>query len=231
MDQFFSLRSPNVIVGDMYHFINLIIIILLVASVIYFRKNVKKYSEVVMAGVLFAVIFQWLLGNAFLIYAGYLTLEESLPLHICRLVGLLIIIQFFARKNWLDQVIFYWGLFAYGAFIYPVDISRVTHVTGVTFLMLHSLNVLFPLIRYFTSGFIPSFKGAVTASLLFALYLPVMALVNRWLDSNYFYIERRPFFHEMGNLTYFLVNLFGVIISILIIGYIFERITKKLRGT
>lgn len=229
MDQFFSFGSPLVTIGDIYHFTYLVIIVVLVIATVYFRNSIKKYEKAVMIGILLITILQWVVGNAYHVYFGTYTLEESLPLHICRLVCLLIIIQFFLRKNWLDQVIFFWGLFAYGAFIYPVDISRPTHITGITFLILHSLNVLFPLIRYFTVGFLPTFKGSMIASALFAVYLPAMAVTNRWLDSNYFYIEDRPFFHDMGNLTYFLVNLIGVCVSFLIIGWIFQRMTYKLQ--
>lgn len=230
MERFFSAVRPIVTMGGIHHFIYLVIIVALLLFIITFRRQLRTHEKVIMAGILVIAILQRILSFTYFAYIDAYTLAESLPLHICRLVCILIIIQFFLKKDWLDQVIFFWGLFAYASFIYPVDISPPTHVMGITFVILHSLNILFPLVRHFTAGFMPSFKGSVIAAALFAVYLPLMAIFNEWTGGNYFYMVERPFFYDMADVPYFLINFFGVCTAFLLIGLIFSVLTKNISG-
>lgn len=227
MDQFFSAVRPMITIGGLDHFIYLVIIIALTAITIIFRDSIKTHEGKVMAVILIIALLQRILSLVYYVSIGEYTLGESLPLHICRLVCILIIVQFFVRKAWLDQLIFFWGVFAYASFIYPADISPLTHILGVTFVILHSLNILFPLIRHYTVGFMPTFKGAALAAFLFVIYLPLMAMFNVWTNGNYFYLVERPFLHGMGDVPYFFINLFGVCIGFLIIGGVFSVMTGK----
>ncbi|MGY3771591.1 TIGR02206 family membrane protein [Tetragenococcus solitarius] len=226
MEQFFSAARPEIAIGGKDHFLYLFIIIILFILLVSFRHQLKAHKKAVMLTTLILALLQRGLSFTYFIYIREYTLAESLPLHICRLVCLLIIFQFFLRKDWLDQLIFFWGLFAYGSFIYPIEISPLTHVMGVTFVLLHSLNLLFPLVRYFTVGFIPSFKGSIIASVAFAIYLPTVAVFNAWAGGNYFYLVERPFFYTMAELPYFFINLIGVCLAFLTIGIIFQFIAK-----
>lgn len=227
MEQFFNAVRPIITIGGFDHFIYLFIIVNLFIITIRCRNSIRKYSNRVMFGILVIALLQRILSIDYYIYIENYTLGESLPLHICRLVCILIIIQFFIRKDWLDQLIFFWGIFAYASFIYPDDISPLTHILGVTFVLLHSLNILFPLIRYYTVGFVPTFRGAGVSAAIFIIYLPTMVLLNFWTDGNYFYLSERPFLHNMNNIPYFLINLFGVCIGFLVIGALFSVINKK----
>lgn len=178
MNQFFSAVQPEIIVGGTEHFLYLSIIIGLFIFIISFRHQFKLHEKTIMIGILVLALLQRGLSFVYFVYIGEYTLAQALPLHICRLVCLLIIAQFFLRKDWLDQVIFFWGLFAYASFIYPVEISPLTHIMGITFVLLHSLNVLFPVVRHFTTGFTPSFKGSVIAAVSFTVYLPMVNLIS-----------------------------------------------------
>lgn len=226
MEQFFNGARPEITIGGKDHFLYLFIIIALFILLFCYQRQVKIHEKTVMRVVLLLALIQRGLSLTYFIYIGEYTLAESLPLHICRLVCLFIIFQFFLRKDWLDQIIFFWGLFAYASFVYPVDISPLTHVMGVTFVLLHSLNILFPLVRHFAVGFLPSFKGSVIATASFFVYLPVMIGFNSWSGGNYFYLVERPFFYNMPNIPYFLLNLFGVCLAFLTIGFIFDKVTK-----
>ncbi|AYW47466.1 TIGR02206 family membrane protein [Tetragenococcus koreensis] len=226
MDQFFNAARPEITIGGKDHFLYLFIIIALLTLLFCYQRQVKIYEKTVMWIVLLLALIQRGLSLAYFISIGEYTLAEALPLHICRLVCLFIILQFFLQKDWLDQIIFFWGLFAYASFVYPVEISPLTHVMGITFVLLHSLNILFPLVRYFTVGFVPSFRGSLLAVVLFAIYLPLVAVFNELTDGNYFYLVERPFFHNMASLPYFLLNFFGVSIAFLMVGLVFDKIGK-----
>src|SRR5699024_11520297 len=92
---------------------------------------------------------------------------------------LFIILQFFIKKDVLDQMIFYWGIFAYASFIYPVGISSPFHMLGISFFILHTLIILYPMLRHLVTGFYPTVKGAIVSSVFFMIYITLMHLLNK----------------------------------------------------
>lgn len=230
MSQFFNPVPPVITIGSTEHFIYLAVIVVIITLIIRFRKLIKQHTNTVMMMVLFTAIIQRILSNIYYVFIVGYPIEEALPLYICRLVCLFIILQCFIRNKWLDQLIFYWGLFAYGSFIYPVDISSPVHITGITFLILHGLIITFPLIRYYTSGFIPNIKGALLSAGLFLIYMPLVVWFSRRVDGNYFYTEQRPFLHDLSDTGYLLFNLIGVCTGFLIVALMFTGVKKMFQG-
>lgn len=226
MTQFFHPVPPVITIGSTEHFIYLAVIIMMITLIICFRSYIKQHVKMVMMMVLVTAVFQRVLSNIYYVFIVSYPIEEALPLYICRLVCLLIILQCFIRNKWLDQLIFYWGLFAYGSFIYPVDISSPAHITGITFLILHGLIISFPLIRYYTTGFVPNIKGALLSAGMFLIYMPLVVWFSRRVDGNYFYTEQRPFLHEWSDAGYLLFNLIGVCTGFLIAGLIFTGVKR-----
>lgn len=224
MQSFLDPNAQMVQIGDFNHVIYLLGISIILFLLFKFRTWIKEKSGRVMLGILIFAVVQRIVSVSYYVLAGEFTVTDSLPLHICRAVCYLIIIQFFVKQKWLDQVIFYFGLFAYASFIYPVDISPALHMLGISFFMLHSLIIVYPIIRYFTNGFVPSLKGAFQSAILFAVYLTGMQLLNNAIGSNYFYTEDRPFMHDLSDPLYFFVNMFGIGLGFVIVSLILSFI-------
>ncbi len=220
MQSFLDPNAQMVQIGDFNHVIYLLGISIIMFLLFKFRHQIKENSVRVMFGILIFAVVQRIVSVSYYIIVGEFTVTDSLPLHICRLVCYLIIIQFFVKRKWLDQVIFYFGLFAYASFIYPVGISPALHMLGISFFMLHSLIIVYPIIRYFTNRFVPSLRGALQSAILFAVYLTGMQLLNNTIGSNYFYIEDRPFMHDLSDPVYFFLNMFGIGIGFVIVALI-----------
>lgn len=220
MQSFLDPNAQMVQIGDFNHVIYLLGISIIMFLLFKFRHQIKENSVRVMFGILIFAVVQRIVSVSYYIIVGEFTVTDSLPLHICRLVCYLIIIQFFVKRKWLDQVIFYFGLFAYASFIYPVGISPALHMLGISFFMLHSLIIVYPIIRYFTNRFVPSLRGALQSAILFAVYLTGMQLLNNTIGSNYFYTEDRPFMHDLSDPVYFFLNMFGIGIGFVIVALI-----------
>jgi hypothetical integral membrane protein (TIGR02206 family) len=234
MQSFLDPNAPLVQIGDMNHLMYLIGISVILFTVFTFRKQIKEYPKQVMLGILIVAVVQRIISASYYFIVGEFTVTDSLPLHICRVVCYLIIIQFFVRKPWLDQVIFYWGIFAYASFVYPVGISPAIHMLGISFFMLHSLIIIYPIIRSFINGFVPSIRGALQAAVTFAVYLTCMQLLNNAIGSNYFYTEDRPFLNDLSEPVYFFLNMFGIGIGFVIVALIIHLVinyfqAKKLK--
>lgn len=234
MHSFLDFNAPTVQIGDSNHIIYLVGISIVMFILFKFRHQITEHPKRVMLGVLIFAVVQRIVSVSYYVLAGEFTVTDSLPLHICRVVCYLIIIQFFVKQKWLDQVIFYFGIFAYASFVYPVGISPALHMLGISFFMLHSLIIVYPFIRYFTVGFVPTMKGAFQSAIIFSVYLTGMQLLNNAIGSNYFYTEDRPFFHDLSEPVYFFLNMFGIGIGFVIVSLIihlvinfFESKTKK----
>lgn len=224
MQSFLDPNAQMVQIGDYNHVIYLLGISIILFLLFRFNHQIKENPWHVMLGVLIFAVVQRIVSVSYYVIVGEFTVTDSLPLHICRVVCYLIIIQFFVKQKWLDQVIFYFGLFAYASFIYPVGISPALHMLGVSFFMLHSLIIVYPIIRYFTNGFVPSFRGAFQSAVLFAVYLTGMQLLNNAIGSNYFYTEDRPFMHDLSDPVYFFLNMFGIGLGFVIVALLISLI-------
>ncbi len=231
MQSFLDPNAQTVQIGDFNHVIYLAGISIILFLLFKFRNQIKENPVRVMLGILIFAVVQRIVSVSYYVIVGEFTVTDSLPLHICRVVCYLIIIQFFVKKKWLDQIIFYFGLFAYASFVYPVGISPALHMLGMSFFMLHSLIIVYPIIRYFTNGFVPSLRGAFQSAILFAVYLTGMQLLNNAIGSNYFYTEDRPFMHDLSDPVYFFLNMFGIglgfVIVALLIGLVINLFNSR----
>lgn len=226
MEYILSNELTTINVGDLSYFVYLISFILSIVLVIYFRNRLSKHVKAIYIFFLTVAIFQRVLINFWYVYNDIYTLDNSLPLQICRVVVWLIIIQFFVRKEILNHIIFYFGLFAAAAFVYPIGIFPFFNIAGIAFFIMHAINVLFPLVMYLIGKFRPSIKGALISSGLFTIYYLAMVYINDLLDANYFFTENRPFLHDLSLLNYSIINIVGTTLSFIVIAYIFKWIDR-----
>lgn len=229
MQTFVDPNAATIELGSLEHIIYLIGFALVIAFLIKNRWRVKKEPKKAMVIILSSAVLQRVLSVIYFVGFTDYSLTESLPLHICRLVCYLIIIQFFVNKAWLDQIIFYWGIFAYASFIYPVGISSPFHMLGVTFFILHSLIIVYPYIRYAIYGFVPNIKGAIISALGFMVYMTSAHLLNKLIGSNYFYTIDRPFWQDLGEFEYYIITLSGVMFGFVIVGILIQSVIPMFR--
>ena len=226
MDYILSNEVPTINHGDVSYFIYLLSFILSIVLVIYFRNHLRQHIKKVYIIFFLLAVFQRVLINFWYVYNDFYTLDNSLPLQICRVVVWLIIIQCILRTNILNHVIFYFGLFAAAAFIYPIGILPPYNIAGVAFFIMHAVNVLFPLVMYLVGEFKPSIKGALIASGLFAGYYLMMVFTNDITGGNYFFIEKRPFLHNLSLFHYSIINIVGTTLSFILVATIFKWIDR-----
>lgn len=229
MDWFFSSNIPNVEVFDVSYFTYLIGAILCAALIIYrrhwIRQNIQKTFIIFLA----LAVSQRILINVWYLINDIYTLENSLPFQICRVVVWLIIIQFFLRNKHLDQVIFYLGIFAIAAFIYPIGIFPFYNIAGIAFFIMHAINALYPLAMFVGGRFVPTYQGAILSALVFTGYYGLMLIINHFLEANYFFIHSRPFLHDLSLINYSLANILGTTAGFIVICFIIRFFIKRIK--
>lgn len=226
MNNFLTHDLPRVEVFDLSYFVYLITFFLLIVTVIYFRDAFQSKLKWVFISFFFLGLLQRFLILFWYNYNDLYTVTSSLPLQICRVVIWLIIIQCLFRIPILNHIIFYFGLFAAAAFFYPIGIWPFFNIAGMSFFILHAMNVIFPLIMYVSGEFKPSIKGALIASGAFVIYYVAMLIVNLKIDANYFFIMNRPFLNDLSLLNYSLINIVGTTISFIVVAILLKAITR-----
>lgn len=226
MDWFLDYDIPQVDIGDLSYFIYLTGFIGTIIAVIYFRESFKTRLKWVYLTFFLLGIFQRALIVFWYVYNDIYTLESSFPLQICRVVVWLIIIQCIIKKPILNHIIFYLGLFAAAAFFYPIGIWPFYNIAGIAFFIMHAMNVIFPLIMFFSGEFKPSIKGALIASVVFTGYYLLMLVINAQLDANYFFINSRPFLHDLSLTSYSLVNILGTTAAFIVVAIIMKALKR-----
>ncbi len=226
MDRVINPDTSFVEPGDFSYFSYIILLVFAFYVIYRLKFRISRNAQAVLFIFLLISLFQRVLINSWYLINDDYSTAYSLPFQICRVVIWLIIIQYFVRKDFLNQAIFYLGLFAYAAFIYPIGIHPVWHMAGWAFFILHASNVLFPFAMHYAVGFVPSLKGVFQAYLVFVVYFFFVYFLNPVVGGNYFFINDRPFFHEMGEAMYVTVNLAGTLTGFLAVYFIIRLIIK-----
>lgn len=226
MDRMINPDTPFIEPGDFSYFLYMILLAIAIYVIYRLRFKISRNTGRVLLVFLLISLSQRVMINFWYLINDDYSLAYSLPFQICRMVIWLIIIQFFARKDFLNQAIFYIGLFAYAAFIYPIGIHPAWHMAGWSFFILHGSNVIFPVAMHFAMGFVPSLKGVFQAYIVFVVYFFFVYFLNPIVGGNYFFINERPFFHDMGEFMYVTVNLAGTLIGFLGVYFIIRLVIK-----
>lgn len=120
------------------------------------------------------------------------------------------------------DVLFYFGLYAYGSFFYPSRVYPIYHMLGLSFLLNHLITILLPIFAAIAYDWRPKLSRFFYAYGWFLIYFIIVYLLNPLIDGNYFYLKYRPFFSDLPEVVYVpLVLIFTLLIFLL--GYSLYR--------
>ena len=186
----------------MDHLIYLLLFTAALASLILNRDRIRANRKWYSYGTLvLSILQQVLLYSWYFLEMGF-DLSESLPLHICRIASLLGIWYLLTKRSKVMDTMFYFGLYAYGSFLYPQRIYPVYHVIGISFIINHIITILLPWFAFIAYDWRPDFRGLIRSSVWFLIYFTFVYFLNPLIDGNYFYLKYRPFFQDWPDIIY-----------------------------
>ena len=186
----------------MDHLIYLLLFTAALASLILNRDRIRANRKWYSYGTLvLSILQQVLLYSWYFLEMGF-DLSESLPLHICRIASLLGIWYLLTKRSKVMDTMFYFGLYAYGSFLYPQRIYPVYHVIGISFIINHIITILLPWFAFIAYDWRPDFRGLIRSSVWFLIYFTFVYFLNPLIDGNYFYLKFRPFFQDWPDIIY-----------------------------
>ncbi|WP_186763898.1 TIGR02206 family membrane protein [Planomicrobium sp. CPCC 101079] len=227
MERFWSEDAAYLRPFDVNHWVYIAVLlavfILLVRKKAFVREKRKKISMIVLTVSLFQ---QVLLYTWYYFETGF-HLSVSLPLHISRISTLLGMVYLLTKNAKVMDILFYFSLFAYGSFLYPMRVYAIEHVMGQSFLINHIITLLLPYYARMAYGWKPAPFSFLKAYAAFLVYFAVVLIVNPLVDGNYFYLKFRPFFKNWPELAYNTTILVVVFAGFWGVYWIVERWTGK----
>jgi len=173
------------------------IAISIILSFLLFRFSKRSLSRKAQELVLHVLaIFISLTVISFHIYKirlGNYSLQTDLPLYLCSLLGLMIPIFTFYKRNWMYEILLFWIIAGTSQAIITPDIPIgfpsfeffrywIVHL-GLVVVILYATLVL---------NFKPTLKSVFKSILALQVYVVFMVIVNYLLSANYFYLFKKP---------------------------------------
>lgn len=208
MRHFFRHDVEPLVIGGADHRTYVAFYLTLLVLLLSARDLVRRRQELVRGVVVLVSLAQQLV-----MYGHHLARgdrwADALPLHICRICTLLGLVWLLTGQDWSMQLVFYFGLFAYGSLVYPYGIEPRDHIMGWSFVVNHSLTLLLPVHAAVVTGWRPTLRGLGGAYLAFLGFLAVAESTNRRTGGNYFYLNDRPILRSLPHRRYLAVTAAG----------------------
>lgn len=171
--------------------------------------------------------------HSYKISLGAYNLKTDLPLYLCSLLGLIIPIFTYYKKNWMYEILLFWIIAGTTQAIITPDIPIgypsfeffrywIVHL-GLVIVILYATLVL---------NYKPTLKSVFKSILALQVYVVFMILVNYVLDANYFYLNKKPesasLLDFMGEWPFYIIVGQLIIIPYFLLIYLpFHLVRKK----
>lgn len=227
MDRFWNEDAAFISPFDLQHLGYILIVVVLLGILLANRTKVKTHRKKVAKIVLVISVMQQIILYTWYVLEMGFDISESLPLHLSRITALLGVYFLITKNLKVLDIIFFFGLYAYGSFLYPQRVYEIVHIIGLSFLINHAITLLLPYFGYIAYGWRPSFKSLGRAYLWFVIYFFFVYFLNPLIDGNYFYLKYRPLFNDWPDYIYVPavlgVTLAGFLLAYLVVGILAKK--------
>lgn len=144
-------------------------------------------------------------------YLGRWYVQDSLPLHICGLSSIMAGIIMFYRKQWMYELLYFWGIpGAFHSILTPEFTQGMDGWLFYDYYLAHGGIIFSALFCTFFLGFRPR-RGSWWRIFLYSqLLFPVLGMINWLLDANYMYLCKPPIVENpfvIGEFPFHLIGL------------------------
>jgi len=193
-----------------------------------FRDFVYKHRKKFTIGLLIVSLFQQvLLYSTFTVTTGF-DLSLSLPFHISRINTIIGIIYLFTKNEKLQKFILYFSVFAWLSFLYPVNVQKISHPLGLSFLINHIITLLLPYYNVIAHQVKLPTTGRDKAFSWIIIYTIFIYFFNPLVDGNYFYLVDKPVLGFLPDVIYIPLMWVASYILFMFIEFIYKKIEPHL---
>lgn len=185
-----------------------IMVIVGIFGVVHFipKKKIKYFSFFI--GSIILVRTVWF--HLYVAMLGKWSLQNSLPLHLCGLSSIIAGVIFFYQKQWLYELLYYWGIpGALHSFLTPEFTQGTEGMLFIDYYISHGGILFSAIFCTLYLGFSPRKGSWWKIFVISQLLLPTIGFVNLILDANYMYICSPPIVDNpfvMGKFPFHLIG-------------------------
>lgn len=197
----------------------------------YLSYKASEHKKNTIAYVLAALIGLNFIGEQVeAVYNNIWEIKTYLPLHLCSLSTILAIIFLIYRNQWVYEFLIFWSAGAIHAFITPELTNGESLYHIIEFSISHGGIIIAALYGSLRLGFKPRPMSWLKVFGYTQLVLPVIGLVNFFLDSNYMYIAQKPNANNpmiIGEWPWYIIGLeFVVLLHFLAFYWVHNRVAS-----
>ncbi|MBC7833816.1 MAG: TIGR02206 family membrane protein [Phycisphaerales bacterium] len=134
-------------------------------------------------------VIYWAASNAWWMWPANFKLEDSLPLHVCDLAGIIAPVAILTRKPWLRALLYFWGIgLSTQAFFTPTLEHGPASMRFWLFWLNHTFIVGTAVYDIAVGGYRPTWRDFRTAAAVSLAYLAFILLIDIPLGLNYGYV-------------------------------------------
>lgn len=192
-NDFFHTREPFQPYGLSYY-ISILVLVAIGYILIHTAKKSAEHRKEFLFRLISVVISLTIVTWGIIEVAlGRFYIESDLPLIFCNLIGLLLPIFAFYKRQWLFDLLYY--IIMAGAVmsvITPALKQAYPHYEAFKFWIVHGGLVIFILYQIIIFGYWPKLRGIFTSFLFIQGYLIFIIGINFLLDANYLFLWEKP---------------------------------------
>ena len=150
------------------------------------RTQLGKFIGVILISRAVGIHFYW-------DYLGILTIESSLPLHLCGLSAILSGIVLFWRKQWAYECLFFWGIpGAFHSLLTPEFTFGTSGFLFYEYYLSHGGIILSAIYLTWVFGMKPRQGSWLKIFLYSQILIPFIAFINWIFNANYMFLCTKP---------------------------------------
>ncbi len=160
------------------------------------------------------------------------SIKEDLPLHLCRIIGLMVpFVMLYKNRFWMGVFYFWVGVGTLAANFVPDIDYGFPSIHYFLYWMGHSILVIIPFYVIFVHRVKIAFRDLVNAFWVANVLLLICWLINLGLGSNYFYAMKMPptggLLDFLGPYPYFIFGMQLLSLVLFLLFYLPIALTRK----
>jgi hypothetical integral membrane protein (TIGR02206 family) len=209
------------------HIVSLVIILLVCLLFIPLRRVLSEKARLVLRWVMIVIIFVDALSWHWWNWAiGYWDIYYMLPLHLCSVFGFLSGVLLITKNQTLFEFTYFLGMGGALQALFTPDIGiyGFPHFVYFQTFITHGMIIVAVFYMAFVEGFRPHWTATFKVMLVGNLYLVFIFFLNKWIGSNYLFINFKPptesILDLFGDWPWYILTIEGVALLEFIIFYL-----------
>ena len=166
------------------------------------------------------------------IYTKGFDIKQDLPLHLCNFIALLLPVFTLTKKKIYFDIVLFWVLAGTTHSVITPDLRNgFPNFIFLKYWYVHAGLIIFVLYTALVLQLKPNLKSVFKSFIALQTYLILLFVINKFLDSNYFYTNSKPegptALDYLGEWPYYILTVELILIPYFLLIYLPFYLTRK----